>query len=317
MALVKLDAGVDPFRTSRDGMVFYSRAGRMQVRTKVKPIFPASPAQLVNINGIAMASRAWRNTLTGPQIASWYTPCFWGWPGSPWMQAIWSIIMWIWRGLPPYTWTGTCPPPICVASFVLNVGTGSLLVTLESGSDPDARGYLSVTPPMSAGRVPQLDDSRILAIGISAGTTIEVGPAYIARFGSLPTVGSIGFGTRFANINTGAATAICFVIDPEAHGDCSWTDPTVIPGTYGSTAGNGLATFAAGGLLDPISAVCADTSLSLDLFSTIYNDTAFVANLRDVGGTPRTGTTYIRYTLIATGDICDAYFDFEVQSGGP
>lgn len=214
MAIVKLVDGQPPIRNSRNGMVYFSRNGRQVVRVKVKPVFPRTAEQLIDINGIAMASRAWRNTLTPEQIASWGFPCVWGWPGSPWMQAIWSIIMWIWRQIPPGTWSGFCPPLCCATGVTVNSVGGVLNVTVCSALPASFRGYIALTPPISAGAVPRVEQSRVLAIGVEPGATVDLAAAYVARFGRLPVAGSIGVATRFADLTTGSSTAVCFVVVP-------------------------------------------------------------------------------------------------------
>jgi len=214
MAHVKLELDVPMFRSSRDGVVYYVRNGQQIARGKVKPVFPRSPAQLVNVMGISAASKAWRNTLTPEDIATWSTPCVWGWPGSPWMQAIWSIIMWIWRGIPPVAWTGVCPDPCCSVSIAITPSTGSMLVTVCSALGSSYRGYVAVTPPTSPGKVPTVGSSRILAVGVEPGSSVEIGSAYLLKFGRFPIGGSIGVATRFADITTGSATAVCYIVYP-------------------------------------------------------------------------------------------------------
>jgi len=214
MAHIKLEEDVPMFRSSRDGVVYYVRNGQQIARGKVKPVFPRTPAQLVNVMGIAAASRAWRNTLTPEDIATWSTPCVWGWPGSPWMQAIWSIIMWIWRGIPPVAWDGVCPDPCCPIAITIVPATGSMLVEVCSALSDAYRGYIAVTPPTSVGKVPTVGSSRILAVGVLPGSTTEIGAAYLARFGRFPAAGAVGVAARFADIATGSATAVCYIVFP-------------------------------------------------------------------------------------------------------
>jgi len=214
MALVKLDTGVPMFKTSRTGDCFYVRNGKQLVRQVVKPVYPASRMQLWNVNGIAMASRAWKNLLTPDQIATWYTPCLWGWPGSPWMQAIWSLILWIWNQIPLADWTGTCPDPNCPVDVSIDAVAGTFLVTVGDSVGSSFRGYVAASAPQSVGRVPRPEMTRVLAVGVEPGSTIDIGPAYIARFGRLPTSGVVGVLSRFADISDGSATDVCFEIFP-------------------------------------------------------------------------------------------------------
>jgi len=122
--------------------------------------------------------------------------------------------MWIWNEIPPFEFTGECPPPCCPVDAVVDAGAGTFLVTVCDALAGSFRGYVAATPPMSAGRVPRPEMTRVLAIGVEPGSTIDIGPAYIARFGRLPADGVVGVASRFADLTSGSATVVCFELFP-------------------------------------------------------------------------------------------------------
>lgn len=210
MAKILMEDGHDPLERTIGGSTYYVLGGRPMLRQRVTPIQPRSAAQRREVNAITDASRAWAWRLSPTQKFLYGFPCFWGWKGSPWFQAIWSILNWIWEEWGPFDWAGSCPDPICCDGLVIDAVAGTMMVSIAPGGTGGMLGYVSASPPMSPGRVPTLADTRSLAVGVTAGTTIDVGPAYIARFGRLPTSGLVGIAMRFGDLALGSCTPICF-----------------------------------------------------------------------------------------------------------
>lgn len=214
MAKILMESGEPPVEMTTGGSTFYVMGGRAFVRQRVTPIQPRTAAQRREVNAITNASRAWAWRMTPADHASWGFPCSWGFLGSPWAQAIWSIFEWIFHDWPGLDFSGICPDPICATAVDVDVVAGSMSVTIAAGGTATMLGYVAASPPMSPGRVPVLDDTRSLVVGISAGTVVDVGAAYVERFGRLPVSGFVGVAVRFADAADASATPICFTVWP-------------------------------------------------------------------------------------------------------
>lgn len=314
MALVKLDTGVPMFRTSRTGDCFYVRNGKQLVRQVVKPCYPRTTRQLKDVSGITAASKAWRNLMTPEQQGTWGFPCEWGWWGSPWLQAIWSILWWIFDEIGPLEFTGECPPPICADGICVSADDGTFYVTVEGDPASSLRGYVSAGPPMSLGRVPRLEMTRLLAAAVVPGTVVDIGEAYVAAFGRLPVAGSVGIATRFADLATGTSTDVCFRVF-EVGCDGVLCEAVCVPNpmtTFTAGTVTATATFDDGtttwGAVNVMPAEFDGGTALMGIGNGVSGD--FFIN--DFGGVPGTYDCHVDFTSEQTGATCRADYVVEV-----
>lgn len=187
MAKVILSALLDDLSGKLSGSVFQTTVGGLQLRNKVSPRNPRSPAQQRSRANFSYATRSW-NDLTPTEIASWNDNAPEGVPGISFYLDVNSKIQS--AGFPllrEYTGSGT----IDILPITWNVLTLDDSVTNPlTAPDPLPAGqYCSVfaTAPLSPGTSFISPSAYVLIQTFPPGTEtnfgVNFGAAYVARFG--------------------------------------------------------------------------------------------------------------------------------------
>ena len=290
---------------------------RAIVRSKVTAVRPRSAAQLREVNGVTRAARFFANGMSSEERSAALARAGNGPNARDILVAVMSSI---YEGdvpvLDPDILIAGCGQPV-IGSPVWCPAANSISMALSLTSPRgDERGWLGASRPLRPGRRPRSRDVRRIASGFSFPVILDVGEAYLRRFGRMQ---SDGFGmvqvraVSASAMNVSSVVSSVIPIGCGSSGTCSFDTPVVIPSQFGSTAATGAATFEAGGMLEAVGIAIADVSVAFDAFSVLGNGGSVVGNLRDVSGVVRSASTTVTFTLLSTGDTCSVPLAYSVQ----
>lgn len=238
MALVQPSEGGDP--TGRDaGVRTYNVGGRIVARQVVVPVRPRSPAQQSEVVGVTNAMKFFANHMSPAEQAAVFADAGSGITGLGVFSGIKSSIFEgdVVEPDPEIVVVDASSPPIGSPVFCPAGSSISAALGLPDGWS-SGKAWFAVSRPLGRGRQPTLRDTRILARSITLPAIVDVGAAYLSRFGAFPPEGGNAMlAARAVDPASGARSAVGTVIVPVgcAGVDC-WVSPDPTTSIWGGPA---------------------------------------------------------------------------------
>jgi len=220
MAKLKLGAMLGDARNAIGGMVFSKNQFGAYARQKVSPVQPRSIKQAAVRSGVQDLATKWANQLTAAQRAGWIAlasvnPVVDVFGDS---QILTGLQMFVrvnrnlikagqdYRANPPANQDVDALSTLTVAA---SVATQAITLTFT----PTPIGALNkllewATPALPKGRAYHENFYKFLAASAAnAPTGVDIGPAWVLRFGAMQLGQQIGVKCRLLNVDTGAESA--------------------------------------------------------------------------------------------------------------